>query len=183
MAAAIQGAWLPVERLDRSISTWHVIHAFQVLVAHCRQTVLPTQTWLLFWPAHYEAQRCMITSAPVSMRGILDEGVSMVIWRFKPVFLRQFAGIRASSRCRSDHRGHIHAWTWSFVHGHHPSTQTHSVCTGPSEAGAAGGGIGCTGHVLWLVYALTVADSLIKTGTAQRAWWWGAEVFSRILNL
>lgn len=51
------------------------------------------------------------------------------------------------------------------------------------EAGAAGGAaLDVQAVCCGFIYALTVADSLIKTGTAQRALVVGAEVFSRILN-
>lgn len=51
------------------------------------------------------------------------------------------------------------------------------------EAGGAGGAaLDVQAVCCGFIYALTLADSLIKTGTAQRALVVGAEVFSRILN-
>ena len=43
-------------------------------------------------------------------------------------------------------------------------------------------GVRRAGRVLGFVYALTVADSMIKTGAATRALVIGSEVFSRILD-
>jgi 3-oxoacyl-[acyl-carrier-protein] synthase III len=75
---------------------------------------------------------------------------------------------------RPDHRRHVHAGHGVPVHRLHPAAQAgHRNGCAAFDVQAV-----CSGFV----YALTVADAMIRTGSARCALVIGAEVFSRILD-